>query len=165
MPIVSTNLINHGPISATQIRVTEQHTDTTGFIWEFTHNSADEAEALADIAARDLTSSLRARDFKEIRDHVAQGFDNNPGTFEYVSPLRDITELEAEDEIVTFAASEEGDGASPFAWWIQNMNLPTWKTIEIRIGYTSDEGDEIRARMTDIIAADARYNVTIDDPR
>jgi hypothetical protein len=185
MPIVSKELINLGQQADGTFRVREEHTDT---LRQFAIDNSfpeippphkfqyrapflvpqdppDGTSATEIMNARDLTLQLRDRDFQDIRNHVAQGFDNNPGTFEYTTPLRDITELEAEDEIATHFAEEVGDQAAPFAWWIQNLNVPQWNTIRDRIGYSVADGNAIRSRATVIITAAPEYNLLIDDPR
>ncbi len=167
MPIVSKELFDLGEQADSTFLVREEHTDTLGVIHPISPYRADSlAAATVIMEGRDFTPQLRERDFQDVADHVAQGFNNHPGTFEYISPLRDITEIEAEDQIVAVFFSEAiGDEAMFYAWWIQNLNNPQWNTIETRIGYTSDDGDDIRDRATVIITAQSLYNTTIDDPR
>lgn len=165
MPIVSKELINLGQQADGTFRVREEHTDTLNVVWKFQYRAPSLQDATDIMNARDLTPQLRDRDFQDLRDHVVQGSPNGVDTFEYTLPLRDITELEGEEEITVHFAASDGSEAMPFAWWLQDLNPPSWTAIWQRIGYVSGDASEIQDRAIDLLAAEPRFDLTFDDPR
>lgn len=162
MPIVSTELITISQ-QANGVRVLEKHTDALGVVHEFPYTAPTLQFATDTMNARDLTSQLYDRDTADVLAYVAQGFNNTPASFDYTG--RDMTALDGEDEAVVAFAREPGDIAFSWAWWIQNLNNPSWTAIRARLNYTVDQGDLIRARATEIINAHPGYNAIIGDPR
>ena len=165
MPILTTQLLNLGQQADSTFRVREEHTDTLGVVWKFQYRAASLAEATAIMDARDLTPSLRSRDFRDLREHVAQGSPNGTDTFEYTTPLRDITEEDGEEEILTFFAAASGEDAMAFAWWWEDLNGPDQTTINERVEFSAQDLSDIGDRAIDLLAAEARFNLTFDDPR
>ena len=83
MPIVSRVLDNIRPQRGTTVRVRETLTDAKGRKIFHNYLAASESQANITMATRDMTSQLRASDFKDLMIHVQAPAKNDPDTFDF----------------------------------------------------------------------------------
>ena len=154
MPIVSRTLEHIRP-QRDGVRVKEVLTAVVGHRVRHSYTAVSEAQAIIDMNARDMTKQLRKADFVDLLAHVEAK--NDPFTFNFTD--RDIILIEAEDFLYKRFALSVGGSAIKIAWWLKEMNPPTFNTIRKRAGHDNTEGD----RVKDKAVAQDDAEATIDD--
>ena len=155
MPIISKRIEYRRPQRDGRIRVREEHTDT----WGNKHNVgpylvASNAEADANLAARDLDESLKAGHISQVIGWVERGSDTS--TFDY--SITDITEDEAEEEVLKEFARRAGDSAIILSWWPENLGTPQWNQLINRLGWNSEIEQRVQDRSIALNVALPSYN-------
>lgn len=121
---------------------------------------ASEAAAQAAADAHDWTPQLKDTDFAELLDWV-QG-KNSSGLFDFTD--MDLTLLEGEERLLVWFASHEGADAITLAWWVEDMNPPTYTAIRDRVGYDVATGSRIQDRAIAMLAAESSFDAIEGTP-
>ena len=157
MPIVTRTLEHVRPQRDRKVRVQEVLTAAVGHVITHNYKAVSKAQAITDMNARDVTKELKNADFTDLLLHVEAPAKNQPSTFDFTD--RDITLIESEDFLYQLFAESTGGSAIKIAWWIKDMNPPTFNTIRNRAGHDNTEGD----RVKDKAVAQDDAEATIDD--
>lgn len=120
----------------------------------------DEATAQAALDAHDWSVQLLDADFADLL--IWTQAKNAPGDFAFAN--RDITLLEGEERLLVWFASHEGEAAITVAWWIEDMNPPTYNAIRNRVGYDNDTGSRIQDRAVALFAVEPSFDVVEETP-
>ncbi len=120
----------------------------------------DETAALAAVGAFDWTLQLKNRDFQDLLVWVQAR--NDSDAFDFTN--MDLALLEGEERLLVWFASNEGSDAITLAWWIQDMNPPTFNAIRDRVGYDNATGSRIQDRAIVMLAAEASFDAVEETP-
>ena len=161
MPITSRS-ISSSPSGGGTVLASFLAIDSLGREWRRSRSRfADVAAAETASDAYDWTPQLEDVDYQELLEFV-RAFpgttENQPSDFDFTN--RDLTLLEGEERLlVNFAVDVEL--ALELAWWIALMNPPAFNAIRDRVGISSVEGSEMRAKA-DELNANLNFNQTWD---
>ncbi len=135
--------------------------DAKGRAWRRSRmRFADEAAAQAAVEAFDWTPQLLNVDFQELLAWVQAK--NDSDAFDFTD--MDLTLLEGEERLLVWFASSRGLKAMSLAWWIEDMNPPTYNAIRNRVGYDNATGSRIQDRSSAMLASEASFNVVEETP-
>ncbi|MHC4180715.1 MAG: hypothetical protein ACYSWU_24715, partial [Planctomycetota bacterium] len=123
MPIISRTLESVQPtedgVFASFLAV-----DALGVEWRKSRmRFADEAEAQTALDAFDWTPQLIDRDYQDLSLWVR----NKNASDDFDLTNRDLTLLEGEERLLVEFATSGGNEALSLAWWVEDMNPPTFK--------------------------------------
>lgn len=157
MPIATKELTKTNRQADGKWRVREVHADDLGSQWTFQYLIDSVANATAIMNGRDLSEQLIDRDISDVVSWVEGG--NAPNTFDFTG--RDITALEAEEEVAKHFARSPGPIALKVAWWIESLNPPSWNAIAGRLGWSTaagEIGDRVQVRAQTMVVAEPDFN-------
>ena len=157
MPIVSRFLKFYRVQASGRSRVREVHVDDLGT--EITRQyvtDKSQVDVEVDMNARDLTQTLVDRDVSEVIQHVEAG--NDISTFDYTG--RDITEDEAEEEVLKEFARRDGESAVILSWWPEDLGTPQWNQLINRLGWDSSLEQRVQDRSIALNVARPFYDQT-----
>ena len=160
MPIVSRRIevqpTRNGTVFASFLAV-----DDLGRSWRRSRSRfADEAAAQTASDAHDWAPQILDADFSDLL--IWTQAKNDPGDF--VLTGRDLTLLDGEERLLVWFASHEGALAITIAWWIEDINPPTYRAIRERVGYDTDTGSRIQDRAIDLLAAEVTFDAVEETP-
>ncbi len=160
MPIV-TRTLEIQPTAAGTVFASFLAVDDLGREWRRSRSRfADEAAAQAALDAFDWTVQLQDTDFNDLL--VWTQAKNAPGDFTFTN--RDLALLEGEERLLVWFASHEGADAITIAWWIEDMNPPTFNAIRDRVGYDTATGSRIEDRAVALFAVEPSFDVIEETP-
>ena len=156
MPITSRSLDYAREQRDGRFRCRVSGVDTAGRNWAsnpFWADSAAEAEDVRD----NFVYNIEGRDSAEVLLWV-QGR-NDVANFNFTG--LDLTEDQAEEHIVTWFATRDGDEAITVAWWIESLSPPSYTAIADRIGYTTEQRTIVQDRAIALLDAESLYNTKV----
>jgi hypothetical protein len=119
---------------------------------------ADEAEAQTAVDAFDWTPQLIDRDYQDLSLWVRNK--NASDDFDFTN--RDLTLLEGEERLLVEFATSGGNEALSLAWWVEDMNPPTFKAIADRLALDTATRTRITDRAGPMVAVEPVYDVVED---
>ena len=160
MPIVSRQLESVQPSSG-GVLASFLAVDDQGREWRRSRSRfASEVAAQTALDTFDWISQLQDADFQDLLVWV-QG-KNASGDFDFTN--RDLTLLEGEERLLIWFASHEGVDAITLAWWVEDMNPPTFTAIRDRVGYDATTGSRIQDRAIALLVVEPSFDVVEETP-
>ena len=151
MPIVSRSL-DFQPSGST-VLASFLAVDSKGREWSRARSRfADEAAAIVALNAFDWSLHLEDFEFSELLEWVQTK--NAPDDFVFV----DATLLNGEEFLLIWFAKTLGDEVISLAWWVEDMNPPTYDAIRIRAGFDAAAGSRIQDRAISLLAAEPLFD-------
>ena len=160
MPI-ATRTLEIQPTAAGTVFASFLAVDQQGREWRRSRaRFANEAAAQVALDAHDWTVQLQDVDFGDLLVWVQAK--NAPGDFDFAN--RDLTLLEGEERLLVWFATHEGVEAITLAWWVEDMNPPTYRAIQDRVGYDTATGSRIQDRAIALLAVEPSFDVVEETP-
>lgn len=155
MPIISRTIDHITTYQDSSVCVNETHTDAKSRQIAFRGAGAsDIAAAETQMNARDLTSELVSLDYAALSKWVRDK--NNSDDFDFTD--NDLTLLEGEERLLIEFAEGLGSQVIDLAWWIEDMNPPTYKAIADRVGLDADTRARVQDRAVLLNAAEPVFD-------
>ena len=154
MPILTRTLEHIRPQQDGTVRVQEHLIDAKGRSIFHSYKASSVAAATVRMKARDMTDQLEATDFTDLLAWTQEK--NLPNDFDFTD--RDLTLLAGEELLLIWFAEKIGGKAITIAWWIENLNPPSYNAIRIRAGFDAATGSRIQDRAIDLFAAEPRFD-------
>ena len=161
MPIISRILESVQPSAFGTVLASFLGVDARGFEHRRSRSRfSNEAVAQLALDAFDWTIQLEDGDFQDLLFWVQ--VKNASDDFNFTN--RDLTLLEGEERLLVWFASHGGMDAITLAWWVEDMNPPTFTAIRNRVGYDVATGSRIQDRAIALLAVEPAFDAVEGKP-